>query len=177
VAGKLRFYTEDQQPEIYLALRQHTDDAGAVWILTRIPGRPNGRTGWVRRSALDDFHLTRYRLVIDRRHLVARLYHNGTNFWSTPIGVGAPGTPTPAGNFYIRERMSGSGGVYGPYAFGTSAYSVLSEWPRGGVIGIHGTDQPGLLPGRVSHGCIRMPNSRIRELRRLIGVGTPVTIT
>jgi lipoprotein-anchoring transpeptidase ErfK/SrfK len=61
-------------------------------------------------------------------------------------------------------------------AFGTSAYSVLSDWPGGGVVGIHGTNQPGLLPGRVSHGCIRVPNAKIARLARLMPIGTPVRI-
>ncbi|MEA2125974.1 MAG: hypothetical protein QOI80_2756, partial [Solirubrobacteraceae bacterium] len=60
--------------------------------------------------------------------------------------------------------------------FGTSAYSSLSEWPGGGVIGIHGTNEPGLIPGRPSHGCIRVPNGAITRLVRLMRVGTPVRI-
>ena len=93
-----------------------------------------------------------------------------------PVGVGAPATPTPRGRFYIRERLRGTGGAYGPWAFGTSAYSTLSEWPGGGVVGIHGTNQPGLLPGRPSHGCIRVRNRDIRRLARLMPIGTPVRI-
>ena len=47
--------------------------------------------------------------------------------------------------------------VYGPLAFGTNARSpVLTDWPGGGFIGIHGTNQPEILPGRVSHGCVRL---------------------
>jgi lipoprotein-anchoring transpeptidase ErfK/SrfK len=53
---------------------------------------------------------------------------------------------------------------------------VLTDGPAGGFIGIHGTDQPQLLPGRVSHGCIRLRNSDIRRLAQLMPVGTPVTI-
>jgi lipoprotein-anchoring transpeptidase ErfK/SrfK len=44
------------------------------------------------------------------------------------------------------------------------------------VIGIHGTDQPWLIPGRPSHGCIRVPNPAIRRLARLMPIGTPVRI-
>jgi lipoprotein-anchoring transpeptidase ErfK/SrfK len=33
------------------------------------------------------------------------------------------------------------------------------------------------VPGRPSHGCVRMPNAAIRRLVGLIGVGTPVLIT
>ena len=43
-------------------------------------------------------------------------------------------------------------------------------------MGIHGTNEPALLPGRVSHGCIRVPNWNIVELKRLMPVGTPVWI-
>ena len=80
--------------------------------------------------------------------------------------------------FYIRDRLTRyRSGTYGPLAFGTSARSVqLTDWPEGGFIGIHGTDQPGLLPGRVSHGCISMRNRDILRLGRLMAVGTPVTI-
>ena len=42
---------------------------------------------------------------------------------------------------------------------------------------MHGTSQPGLLPGRVSHGCVRMKNADILKLEKLMDVGTPVTIT
>jgi lipoprotein-anchoring transpeptidase ErfK/SrfK len=62
-------------------------------------------------------------------------------------------------------------------AFGTSARSaVLTDWPSGGFIGIHGTDYPELIPGRISHGCIRMRNSDILRLGRLMPVGTPLTV-
>jgi lipoprotein-anchoring transpeptidase ErfK/SrfK len=33
-----------------------------------------------------------------------------------------------------------------------------------------------VLPGRVSHGCIRMANRDILRLGRLMPVGTPVTV-
>jgi hypothetical protein len=39
-----------------------------------------------------------------------------------------------------------------------------------------GTDRPELLPGRVSHGCIRMRNADILRLARLMPAGIPVTI-
>ncbi len=172
----LRFTTEDGLPEVYVALRQQRDRRGQDWVRVRLPMRPNGRTGWVRRESLGDFHTVRTHLRVNRRTLRATLYRAGRKIWSSPIGVGAPGTPTPKGRFYIREKLTGFGGVYGPLAFGTSAYSRLSDWPGGGVIGIHGTNQPGLIPGRPSHGCIRVPNGAILRLGRLMPIGTPVRI-
>ena len=64
----------------------------------------------------------------------------------------------------------------GPLAFGTAAYSKLSEWPGGGVVGIHGTNEPGLIPGRPSHGCIRVRNRAVLRLGKLMPIGTPVLI-
>jgi lipoprotein-anchoring transpeptidase ErfK/SrfK len=94
------------------------------------------------------------------------------------IGIGRPQWPTPAGEFYVRNRIRGfAAPMYGPLAFGLSARSaVLTDWPGGGFVGIHGTDQPALLPGRVSHGCIRLRNADILRLGRRLPVGTPVTI-
>ena len=93
------------------------------------------------------------------------------------MGVGKSCTPTPAGKFWIREKLKGFGTVYGPLAFGTSAYSdELTDWPGGGVVGIHGTNQPNLIPGRPSHGCVRLKNAAILKLNRLMPLGTPVLI-
>jgi hypothetical protein len=173
--ARLRLETEDGLPEIYLVLssrkvRSHT------WLQIRIPGRPNGRTGWVEREALGPLITRRTHLRINRKTLKATLYKRGRVIWSSPIGVGAAGTETPAGRFWIRERLRSLGGAYGPWAFGTAAYSKLSDWPGGGVIGIHGTNQPNLIPGRPSHGCIRVPNHKVEQLAKLMPIGTSVQI-
>lgn len=173
----LHFMTEDLQPEVYLLLAQTTDADGAVWVEVRVPMRPNGRTGWVRRSALGAFHLVRTRLIVDEERLRATLYRNGRRVWTSIVGVGAPGTPTPKGNFWVREKLTGyASPFYGPVAIGTSDYSTLSEWPKGGVVGIHGTNEPSLLPGRVSHGCVRVPNAAVLRLARITPIGTPILI-
>ena len=173
--ARLHYWTEHGHPEVYVALKRRRV-AGKPWILIRVPGRPNGRTGWVPQPALGKLHLVRTRLVVDRRTAHATLYREGKVIFRAPVGVGKPSTPTPAGHFWIREKLRGSGGIYGPWAMGTAAYSVLSEWPKGGVIAVHGTNQPGLLPGRPSNGCIRMRNADITRLVKLLPVGTPLRI-
>ncbi len=174
--GRLRFKTEDGLPEVYLALSSRRSQSGQDWVKIRLMGRPNGRRGWVRRESLGSWHVVRTHLRVNRKTLRATLTRRGKVIWSSRIGVGAAGTPTPGGRFWIRERLIGRGGIYGPVAFGTAAYSRLSEWPGGGVIGIHGTNQPGLIPGRPSNGCIRLPNHKVKQLRRLLPIGTPVHI-
>jgi len=47
---------------------------------------------------------------------------------------------------------------------------------RGGEYAIHGTNNPRSIGGFVSYGCIRMYNRDIRELYRLVDVGTPVVV-
>lgn len=47
---------------------------------------------------------------------------------------------------------------------------------RGGEYAIHGTNNPGSIGGFVSYGCIRMYNRDIRELYRMVDVGTPVVV-
>jgi lipoprotein-anchoring transpeptidase ErfK/SrfK len=47
---------------------------------------------------------------------------------------------------------------------------------RGGEYAIHGTNNPASIGGFVSHGCIRMYNSDIRELYHLVAIGTPVVV-
>jgi lipoprotein-anchoring transpeptidase ErfK/SrfK len=175
--GKLHFNTEDGPPEIYLALQMFTTAKGDEWVQVRIPGRPNGRTGWVPREGLGEFHLIHLQLIVNRRTLRATLYKNGKLIFKAPVGVGKASTPTPGGKYWIREKLKGFGPVYGPLAFGTGAYSsTLSDWPGGGVIGVHGTNEPNLVPGRPSHGCIRMHNKDILKLARLMKPGTPLLI-
>jgi hypothetical protein len=178
IVTRLRLVTEDGYPEVYLVRSSWADSQGKEWLQVRIPMRPNGAVGWVRASSLGRLHLVRAHLTVDRARLRATLRRDGKTVWTSWVGVGAPGTPTPAGSFWIRERIrvSPPTGLYGPWAFGTSAYSALSDWPGGGVVGIHGTNQPELIPGRPSHGCIRVPNPAVRRLARIMQVGTPVTI-
>ena len=172
---RLRFWTEHERPEVYLVLASRRVH-GRPWLDIRLPGRPNGRTGWVPAGALGGLNVVHTELVIQRRAARATLFRDGQVIWRAPVGVGAPGTPTPAGHFWVRERLRGDGGVYGPWAFGTSAYASMKDWMFGGVVGIHGTNEPQLIPGHVSNGCIRLRNEDVRRLDRIVGVGTPISV-
>jgi hypothetical protein len=176
--GRLRLLTEDGYPEVYLALASREDADGSTWVHLRLPQRPNGVTGWVRRRVLGPFTEVHTRLVVNRRRLRITLYEHGKRRFRAPVGLGAPGTPTPAGRFWIREKFRVRGmPLYGSRAMGTAAYSsVLTDWPGGGVIGIHGTGEPNLIPGRPSHGCIRIRNRDVERLYALTPIGTPLLI-
>lgn len=178
VVARTHFETEDGYAEVYAVLRRTVDPHGRAWFKIGIPGRPNNRTGWVREHVLGPTYGVKTRLVVDRTKLRATLYRAGKPVWTSRIGVGAASTPTPVGAGWIREkfRVRDRGGPYGPFAIGTSSYSVLSDWPGGGVIGIHGTDRPDLIPGRPSHGCVRVPNRALGQLYGLMPLGTPFVV-
>jgi lipoprotein-anchoring transpeptidase ErfK/SrfK len=170
--------TPEGTSNIVLVLGDHLDPTGALWIHVRLSVLGHANTGWVPREALGGYETVRTQLVIDLESLRATLFRRGKPVFRSPVGVGKPSWPTPSGHFYIRNKLTGyASPEYGPVAFGTSARSrVLTDWPAGGYVGIHGTDQPSLIPGRVSHGCIRLRNEDIRRLSRLMPVGTPLTI-
>ena len=176
--ARLATSTPEGTTNIVLVLPGVREVGRSLWVRVRLPILPNNTTGWVPREALGGYGEVRTRLVVDRSRLTATLFLGEREVFSAPVGIGEPRWPTPAGEFYVRNTLTDfDDPFYGPVAFGTSARSsVLTDWPAGGFIGIHGTNRPDLLPGRVSHGCIRLRNDDILRLARLMPVGTPVTI-
>jgi hypothetical protein len=170
--------TPEGSDDIVLLVGRARVVAGRLWVRVRLPVLPNNTTGWVPRAALGGYHVVRTHLVVSLDRLTATLFSDGRRVFRAPVGVGRERWPTPRGSFYVRVRVTSlRSPFYGPVAFGTSARSqVLTDWPGGGFVGIHGTDRPDLIPGRVSHGCIRLRNGDILRLAAEMPVGTPVTI-
>ncbi len=177
--GRLRRYTEEGFPEIYVLLRLHIDSSGQEWVKLRIPMRPTSGVGWVPRESLCYFRTTRDLVVVDRRRLRMRFFTDGRPRWSAPVAVGRRTAPTPAGQFWIRERFRvfDSASCYWPYAFGTTGYAALSDWPQRGVVGIHGPGSDGeAIPGRLSQGCIGVGVADDVWLAEHLGLGTPLLV-
>jgi hypothetical protein len=171
-------FRPDFHLRVVLALREAIAKDGSRWLELSLPGRPNGGRGWVPASQLE-LHRVLNRIIVHRsaRVLELRRIEDGRLLMRAPIAVGKPGAETPLGRyFYVQWRFVPTDPFYGSYALETSAYSRLSEWPGGGVVGIHGTDEPQLIGAAVSHGCIRMLNRDVVELRRLAPLGTPIDI-
>lgn len=175
--ARLKRLTPERTTNLVLALDGRRAP-GAIWIRVRLPVLPNNTTGWVPRSALSDWKVLRTQVVVDRRALRLTLFRRGRPVFSVPVAIGRPQWPTPPGEFYVRNMLYDfHDPFYGPIAYGMNARSpVLTEWPGGGFVGIHGTNKPQLIPGRVSHGCIRLRNRDIVRLSKLMPVGTPVTV-
>lgn len=159
-----------------LPLLGHTKN----WLHVRLPGRPNGLTGWIRRKSTV-LSYTPWHLVVEigqRRVLAFRWGHVVKVF---PAVVGKPSTPTPLGTFFVEEaiRLNPSG-IGAPFALALSARSnVYQEFDGGpGQIALHGLTGIGGVPGTAaSHGCIRLDSAAMTWLVLRIRAGAPVSIT
>jgi lipoprotein-anchoring transpeptidase ErfK/SrfK len=149
------------------------------WVRVYLPTRPNGSVGWVRTRAVK-MYTNHYRLVVRLRAHKLQLWHARRMVATYPVATGTRSTPTPRGLYYIVEllRPSNPGGSYGPYSFVLSAHSnVLKTFAGGdGRVGLHGTNEPGLIGTSVSHGCIRLRNAAVKRLAKILPLGTPVYI-
>jgi hypothetical protein len=166
--------TEHGLPRVFLVAAQEGDK----WKVL-LPVRPNGSVGWVRAADVDVHQVNYWVRVQTATHTVT--VGNGDQLvLQEPVATGTGGTPTPQGTFYILELVRPLAQPYlGPFAYTTSAHSdVLYSFMGGdGTVAIHGTDNPGSIGRAVSHGCIRMSNSGITTLSRLLPLGTPVFVT
>lgn len=108
------------------------------------------------------------KIIIDSRSFRLSYYRNEQLVKSYPVAVGTPKTPSPIGEWKIIHKGGSWGG-----GFGARWLGINVPW---GIYGIHGTNKPGSIGSRSSHGCIRMFNHHVTDLYRMVKVGTPVYI-
>ena len=150
------------------------------WVQVHLPVRPNGRTGWVRRSdVVLSTVTTRIVVELGRRRLT--VYDGSEVLVTAEATIGAPETPTPTGLFYVNQIQVevDPDTERGAGLFGTSAFSEVLGIIDGGepAVAVHGTNQPELLGEAASLGCIRVADEVIEQLFRLsLPLGTPVEI-
>ncbi len=166
-------------PTVFAVLGARLDrSCRAAWYRVQLPMRPNGRTGWVRASAVSERSL-HVRIVVDLALRRVTVYRGPNPVLVTTAAIGSPSTPTPTGSYYVNQKLVAPDplGPFGPAALGISAFSpVLQDWVQGGPIAIHGTNESDLLGSAVSHGCIRVANDVVLQLWNLVPTGTPVVI-
>ena len=151
----------------------------SAWVRVRLPGRPNGHSGWITtlrtRLTATEWHVS---VALSARRVT--VYRNGRAKRRFRAVVGKPSTPTPRGRFFVEEALALSPeSAGGPFALATSARSrALHEFDGGpGQVAIHGTDNlSGALGSAVSHGCIRLGTRAIAWLAGHVGSGVPLTI-
>jgi lipoprotein-anchoring transpeptidase ErfK/SrfK len=162
-------------PQVFLVQTRRADG----WLRVLLPIRPNGSTGWVRTSDVS-VRPVAFRIRVElAAHRITVFDHLGV-LYRGPVAVGKPATPTPTGHYFIRVLMEAPNPntVYGPYAYGLSSHSDALTTFEGAdaEIGIHGNNDASVLGHDATHGCIRMDNSEITKLARMLPLGTPVDV-
>lgn len=176
VIRTMHAFRSDFRPQEMFAVREATGSDGRPWYRVSIPMRPNGTYGWIPADTVS-LKPTHSEIVVDIRRRTIDIYRFGKRKWHGIVAVGAPGRETPVGHYFVAARFVPYHDPFlGVFAVETSAYSKLTEWPGGGVVGIHGTDEPQLLGKAVSHGCVRVANATARRLKTYAPLGTPIWI-
>jgi lipoprotein-anchoring transpeptidase ErfK/SrfK len=168
-------FRSDFRLQVVLAVDQATGADGRTWFKISLPMRPNGTFGWIPAGTVA-LRPTRNHIVVHRGLRTIEFFRGTRRLLHAKVAVGAPGRETPLGEFYVTARFVPDDSFLGVFALETSAYSRLTEWPGGGIVGIHGTSKPWLLGRAVSHGCVRVSNATARALQQLAPVGTPISI-
>jgi lipoprotein-anchoring transpeptidase ErfK/SrfK len=150
----------------------------ATWYRVKLPIKPNGVAGYLRPDDVSvEKVATRISVDLSRRELL--LFRSGKLLLRTLVAVGSSATPTPIGRYYVDQRIRTSDplGPFGPAVLAVSAHSeVLTHWPEGGPIAIHGTNAPWAIGQAATHGCIRVKNETLMQLFATAPGGTPVVI-
>lgn len=109
-----------------------------------------------------------YSVLIDLDSLTLTLYQDGLEIKSWPVSGGRKEYPSPTGSWVVTDIGSWGSG------FGGSWIALSVPW---GVYGIHGTVEPWAVGSdNISHGCIRMKNADVAELKAYLRWGVPVQI-
>ena len=174
----LKQFRPDFRPQFVLALSALRNRAGEpTWYRVSVPGRPNGRTGWVRAASLE-LRPVHKRLVVYRGARRFEFWDGRRLVRSGKVAVGKPGAETPLGLFYVTDRfdptVDPSWAILGAVRVRDERLLEAHRLAGGGIVGVHGTPWPWLLGQAVSHGCVRM-SERGRRLPPLaVPLGTPV---
>jgi lipoprotein-anchoring transpeptidase ErfK/SrfK len=151
------------------------------WYEVRLAQRPNESVAWVSardlRLATDSYHVV---INLDTKHL--QLFNDGQELASFPAGIGVPADPTPTGSFFVALFAQSPSPGYGQFVIVTSAHSdAISDWEASGdaITAIHGSlgadAAIGTTGAQVSHGCVRLHDGDLAQLRG-VPAGTPVDI-
>ena len=151
------------------------------WYEVRLAQRPNQSAAWVPAGDLS-LAIDSYHIVIDLGTMHLLLFDHGQQIGRFPAGIGVPSDPTPTGQFFVAFFAQAPSPGYGAFVIVTSAHSnTISDWEESGdaITAIHGplgSDAAiGTTGAQVSHGCIRLHNADLAQLRD-VPAGTPIDI-
>ncbi len=124
-------------------------------------------------------------IIINKTKRILTLYENKSIIRKYPIAIGNPSSLTPDGKFKIVSKVVdpawGGGGYAKPVKGGIPQNPLGYRWlglsyKSGSDLGIHGNNSPYSIGKNISHGCIRMINSDVEQLFKIVPYSAPVWI-
>jgi lipoprotein-anchoring transpeptidase ErfK/SrfK len=148
------------------------------WVRVLLPTPPNRSEGWVRNA---DVVLTTTddRIEVNLSSHTLTWSRGSEHLLETTVAVGAAGTPTPPGTYYVTDLLpEDPRGPYGAWALVLNGYSEALATFNGGLprLAIHGTDNPTSIGRAASNGCVRVDAADLAALAAGVPVGTPVVV-
>jgi len=148
------------------------------WVEVTAEALPNGRHGWAQFGRDVSVQPVEWalRTSLSRREL--SVLRDGRLVRTIPVGIGAPGSPTPTGNFAVAEKVTGP---FGP-AYGCCILALTARQPHlppgwdtriTYYVAIHAGSGQGAA---VSAGCLHATEADVRYLMRTVPLGTAVQI-
>jgi hypothetical protein len=149
------------------------------WLEVTSEALPNGRYGWVRFARDVAVQPIRWTLRVSLARKQLDVLRARRVVRTIPVGIGAPGSPTPVGRFAIAEKLTGSfGPAFGPHILVLTARQphVPPGWNTSVPywVAIHTGTGEGTA---VSAGCLHVTAADVGYLMRTVPLGTPVQIS
>src|SRR5262245_16564012 len=149
------------------------------WVEVTAEALPNGHHGWVEFGRDVSVAPVRWELRASLSRRALYVLQDRRVVRTIPVGIGAPGSPTPTGRFAVAEKVTGP---FGP-AYGCCILALTARQPHlppgwntriTYYVAIHAGSGQG---SAVSAGCLHATEADVRYLMRTVPLGTPVEIS
>ncbi len=178
IARLSEFRPQDYRPRYVLAVAAKKGPKGkTAWYKITVPGRPNGRVGWVPAKQIS-IRRVPWQVVVYRGSRVVQVWKDDKLVDTSKVAVGAPGMETPIGLYYVTVRFRPVTSAV-PRRCSPSRRAPTPSSRSGRAAASSACTarrHPSLLGQAVSHGCVRISNETANFLRDRIPLGTPIRV-
>ena len=146
------------------------------WSKVMLPSRPNFAAGWVQNRDVE-VRTTPYEIKVHLGSRSMEIFEDGRSLGSWTVAIGAPATPTPTGRTFLLGLIQDPNQSYSEYILPLGTHSdTLDSYGGGpGTVAFHGWPDASIFGQAISHGCIRVPDDALDQLRQ-IPLGSLVSI-
>lgn len=138
------------------------------WSKVLLPSRPHAAAGWVRTADVER-RTTSYEVRVHLGSRTMEIFRDGHSTGSWTVAVGAPATPTPTGRTFLLGLIQDPQQGFSDYILPLGTHSdTLDSYGGGpGTVAFHGWPDSSVFGQAISHGCIRVPDEALDQLRQV----------